>query len=421
MRASPKLLPETLRYFFRVRRVAVLLASGLLVAIAAQAGRPGYLVWAAALVGAVIAVEVSCRLILKRTATASPLLGVILLLDCGLFTLLLQQTGGPHNPLSIFYLIFVTLAAVLLGARWSWAIAAFTTLCFASLFWMNVSVPDHSHSSLPDPYQSHLYGMLIAYALVASTVAYLVSRLVRERSAAERGLAQVALFQERVLAFGSLAANAAHELNTPLSTISLVAHELSLSNNTCRDADFHGDLALLQREVERCRRPIRALLEATRALDEHHPKWFHVRAIVEAALTTVGCSADLSGLPRDLEVFVDPGSITRALGGLLRNATEAGGNLPVRVRGVEQHGALLIDIVDRGPGVPAEVLERIGTPFVTTKRGRGGFGLGIYTAYLTSQQYGGSLSYFREGDATVCRLHLVLPLRYVAVVKGTRA
>src|SRR6266508_861605 len=190
--------------------------------------------------GGLLAVEVVANFALgawgRRVRVTDASIAAVMLLDVLVLTVLLDLTGGASNPFSTFYLVNVALAAVLLPPRWSWALMAASLLAFAGLFLHEALVgPGHHIRMLLDQKQSmraHLHGMWVACALTAIFVVFFVQRVSSALAQRELELdvtrAQAAR-REKLASLATLAAGAAHELSTPLSTIAVVAKELERS------------------------------------------------------------------------------------------------------------------------------------------------------------------------------------------------
>jgi two-component system sensor histidine kinase RegB len=157
-------------------------------------------------------------------------LGVVFALDTLLLTALLYFSGGPANPFSAFYLVHVTIAAVVLGMRWAAVVVLLSVLSYATLFFAHVNVPamEHAHHS-GTAFSVHLQGMWVALTIAASLIAYFVTRVsgaLRAREAELLRTQELAARNEKLASLSTLAAGAAHELGSPLGTIAIAAKEL---------------------------------------------------------------------------------------------------------------------------------------------------------------------------------------------------
>ncbi|HUB07289.1 MAG TPA: sensor histidine kinase, partial [Myxococcales bacterium] len=165
----------TLRWLVRLRWVTI---GGLLLVIAfARLAVPESAALGAtlALVAAAGASNVAMDRWARRSSGASNrLLAAILAFDVLLLTALLAIAGGPGNPFSVIYLVQVTLAAVVLGARWAWALVGATVVCFGALFLIAPSHALHVHGST---FPLHLQGMWVAFGVTASLIAYFVTQI----------------------------------------------------------------------------------------------------------------------------------------------------------------------------------------------------------------------------------------------------
>ena len=169
---------------------------------------------------------------LSRSARAAALCGSALALDTVVLTLLLRDSGGPANPFSVLYLVGISLSAVVLGTRWTWLLTLLAVAGYGSLFWTSAAADAHHHA-----FASHLHGMWVAFVIAAVLTAYFVSQLASAVERRDREIAAVrerALRYERVASLSTLAADAAHELGTPLASIGVAARELERAWSGCR-------------------------------------------------------------------------------------------------------------------------------------------------------------------------------------------
>jgi len=207
--------------------------------------------------------------------------------------------------------------------------------------------------------------------------------------------------QERLASLATLAAGAAHELATPLSTIAVVAKDLERAVIAAgAPAAAADDVRLMREEVERCRRILaRMRVDAGDPAGERFAR-VSVRELVndclnaspeiDRALTVTldePTAAATTALPRH--------AFGQALRGLVDNARQAsppGTSVSLRVAADDDSRRLVFEIADRGEGISPELLARVGEPFFTTKPAGQGMGLGIFLARAIVERLGGELS-----------------------------
>ena len=391
--------------------------------------------------------------------------GIVMLLDIAILTLLLAAAGGPANPFSVFYLVHVVLAAVLLRPIWAWAACVASIVGYALIFPVHFPVPGlsmghsataheqggslpqtpvvfpvsggpsgHAHSHGPghdsaDPLHNlHLQGMLLAFATAGAFMIYFIGRIVRERATAEAAL-QIEKDRnarsERLQSLATLAAGAAHELASPLATVAVAASELrhALKDGIPAVGDMNEDVTLIQSEIARCRAILDDMAAAAGQTPLDQPESIRVtelitRMIAQSIEPSRVAVEHLSSA--DIALHAPLRSLSRALTSLLNNALLAAPTaVLVRVSANETlppthplqglRPAVTIAITDCGPGIPADVMQRIGEPFFTTRDTGQGMGLGVYIARSLVSQLGGQLRFESESGAGTT-VTVVLPL-----------
>lgn len=380
----------------------------------------------------IIAVEAATNVACHRRAAAirpiEPwMLGALMVLDVLLLTALLYLTGGAFNPFSFLYLVHIALAAVVLTAGWTWALVGLSLACFGSLFllppWPSVAGPgadlhaDHMHM--------HLQGMWVAFAVAATFIVYFVQRVRGALAERDRQLAEahdLTLRNEKLASLATLAAGAAHELSTPLSTIAVVARELEhLLVRVGGDGAPVADARLIREQVARCRA---ILVQMTAGAGEsigETTETLTVGVLLNEAVEGLGSRGQIELFAGDAAsrlVNVPRGAVVRAIRNVLKNALEASQNgQPVQVRASVSRGECFFEIEDHGSGMPPPVLARAGEPFFTTKEPGMGMGLGLFLSRAVFQRLGGRLALDSElGKGT--RVRLVMPLRDPASATG---
>lgn len=339
----------------------------------------------------------------------------VMLLDLLLLTGLLYFSGGPANPFSIFFLVNLALAALLLPAASAWLLTGSSILCFTLLILTHRPLPEVEPVDLrpllgPDRWRwpnVAQQGLWVAYTACSTVIVYFVARLRDELRRVDRQLReaeQARARAEKLEALGTLAAGAAHELSTPLSTIAVAARELERSLDAAAvDAELHEDLSLIRSELERCRSILdRMSLKAGHSVAESPAP---IRVADLAAEATAGLPR---GVPVELRLEDEVADMTvsgltiqlgQALRGLVKNAIDAtltaDRQAPVEVRaaavGDQADPFVLVEIRDAGAGMSPETAARAGEPFFTTKPPGEGMGLGLFLAHSVIARGGGRL------------------------------
>ena len=286
-------------------------------------------------------------------------------------TALLALTGGLQNPFCLLLVAPVTVAAASLPGRLAVLTGLLVLIATIGLFYWAMPLPWQEGTELELPI---LYRFGVALALVTGVVftAAYVWRVAADAEKLELALAttqDVLQREQRLAALGGLAAAAAHELGTPLATIQVVARELLRAST--KEGAAAEDAALILQQAERCREILKRLSQQPEEGD--------------AAFAEVGLKALLEevvephrGFDLEFEVAVRTASgepaprvrrlpeVIHGLSTLVENAADFA-NTRVRVQALVDAGFIEIEVVDDGPGFPADILPRLGEPYVTSR------------------------------------------------------
>lgn len=369
-----------------------------------------------AVVAVLVAINVALLGVLRRRRTLSARAVTLnLLADTAALTTLLVWTGGAMNPFTTLYLLHVALAGVLVGRLQSLVVASFAVVCFGALLVARPEAIHVWHSA--SMFDLHVKGMWLAFALTAWAVWFFVSRVAEALKQRERDLARAQLDMsraERLATVGTLAAGAAHELNTPLGTVMILVAELR--DTLAKDSSALATLATVRAELERCK----AILSRMRPPEESDiaPERIELAAFVRDCCQrwsashgdgAVSVSIDASA---ETAVVVAPrAALELALSGLLDNARRAH-----RDRAITDAVSVSLRVAsnecwttvrDRGEGMSDEVRTRASEPFFTTREPGDGMGLGLFLSRATAERAGGRLEI--ESNPGDTRVSLVLP------------
>lgn len=356
----------------------------------------------------------------KLTALTDAVTFVLLTIDVVLLTLLLWYSGGPANPLTLLYVVHVALGAVMVPPGLGWTVGALVVFCYGTLFVLPHPIGGTfavSSLLLGSPgFRDHLLNQWWAFTGVAMLLAYFVTRVTSSLILRERELASFArraARSEKMASLATLATGAAHELGTPLGTIGLVAKELQRAIDRDRPkAELLDDARLIASQVERCRTIIDSM-RSEAGVGYEMPEKLALGEVMDKAREKLPPGyPDRLNVDGEFNGFVwgPRRSLCQALRNLLKNALDAGDDeARVRVNGELAGDVFRLEIRDQGGGMAAEVLDRVGEPFFTTKEAGRGMGLGLFVTQAVIERVGGQIELESElGHGT--RVTVVLPL-----------
>ncbi len=322
--------------------------------------------------------------------------------DTAQLALLLGLTGGLSNPFLLFLIAPVTVAASSLRSSFT-ALIALLAIGLAALMPIGAAdLPwqDGETLTLPPLFEAGHFAALcigiIFFALSALRINEDEAKLVQALDAASVVMSR----EQRLSALGAMSAMTAHELGTPLATIHLVARELEREIDA--QSPHREDVALIADQAERCRQILRELGRAREADDIVHAQ-MPVSALVEEA------AAPHKGLGVALRVTYERGEsgedrvpvirrspeILHALGAFIENAVSFA-DTEVRVVASWTKDQIIVIIRDDGPGFAAEVMPKLGEPYVSQRSeahlGGGDMGLGFFIAKTLIERTGGRVA-----------------------------
>src|SRR5688572_20592079 len=327
-----------------------------------------------------------------------------LAVDIAVLTWLVGWSGGLENPFSSLFLLPIALSILSLPTVWVWATAAASVLGFGLSVVFGRSLP-HVHSMMGDTFNLHKAGMLVNFLVSAAVLLIFLVRIAALWRARERELASLRerfTRNEGIVALATHAASVAHELNTPLATLTLMVDELAANEALTRE-----DCNTMRAIVDQCRDRVRALAAPAIDVDKTSlvnledviDRWQLVRPAIELRR-----SGSIAGHQR-----VDP-AVGHLLQTLLNNAADAS----------EQSGSQQVDLAlefgedilrgeirDYGPGFAESAPVLPGTLFRTSKPG--GLGIGLALSHATVERLGGELTMQPPGEGRGTRVAFRLP------------
>jgi len=300
---------------------------------------------------------------------------------------------------------------------YAWGFVLVTSACLAFLaVW-------HQPLLLPPSADARLSlvqaGALVNFILIAVLLVAFVTRTtqnVRARDAYLADARQQAAEQDHIVRMGLLASGAAHELGTPLASLSVILSDWKRMPELTANADLVSDIVEMQAEVERCKTIVTGILMSAGEARGEAPTITTLGAFLSEIVADWGDKSNdamaiiLRGPARDPRIIADP-ALKQVFSALLDNAHEAGAERMI-IAATLDGDLLLVEFNDDGPGFSPDILERVGQPYQSTK-GRAGAGLGLFLLVNVMRKLGGGVvaANRRDGGGSV---RLTLPLEALA-------
>lgn len=322
-------------------------------------------------------------------------------IDLIALTALLALSGGASNGFVALLLLPVAVVSVLLPALAGYLFAAAAVLAYSLLLWLGdlTLIQPGTHSehamqgSVMRPFSRHMWQMWWAFVISAVLISWFIAgqaKLIRQKSARLNQLQQQQLRQEQALAIATYAANAAHDLATPIQNLLLLTEELQ---------PLHNEQPVLQeidQQLKRCQQIIQQLRDnagkwrlqqptALLPLIEHSlQSWMVTRPEISVQLS--------SNSDDSICQIAEPASVSSALFQILDNAADASarsGQPKLEVALKLENQQISLCIIDFGEGLSEQRLLELGQLPQSSEQG---LGLGQFLANISIERLGGSIA-----------------------------
>jgi len=325
----------------------------------------------------------------------------LLAVDIAELAILLFLTGGLQNPFAFLFLGPVLISATALPARMTSMLAGFAMVCATVLMFIHYPLPWSSEDPLELP-QPYMIGVWLALLLCIGYISIYAWQIIEESRQLAEALAatEIVLTREQHLTqLDGLAAAAAHELGTPLSTIALVSRELQKALG--ESSPHADDVKLLREQVQRCGDILGKLTQLPSPGEPFER--MKLSSLIEEVVAPhrnfgVAIAVSTPVAAGEEPVVARNPAIMYGLGNLVENAIDFARER-VEVAAEWSADKVAVTINDDGPGFPPEIMDRMGEPFVTGRRRRQraanenpGLGLGFFIAKTLLERSGATLS-----------------------------
>ena len=333
-----------------------------------------------------------------------------LLFDVAALTAQLYFSGGISNPFISLFLLQVIIGAILLRVIYAWLIAALTIICYVWLSFHYQELHAFHHHESGEFFNLHLHGMLISYVFAAILLLIFVTKIIKNLKEGDQKinlLKRQSLEKEQVIRMGLLATGAAHELGTPLSTISVILGDWK---KTDLKKDLLEDVEVIELQLSRCKKILSEILIDSGKVRAEEARLVTVKEIFDELIKEWSNSRKPQNLIYNFhgestkEIIFD-NILSQAFFNIFDNALEASPNfvsVNIEATGIDA----TINIEDHGKGFSDEILKEIGKPNLTTKNSSG---LGLFLALNTFDRIGGKLEIKNLIDGA--RVIVTIPLK----------
>lgn len=349
---------------------------------------------------------------------------------------LLYLTGGATNPFTWIFLLPVILTAIILPHAYTWYMVILTTTLYTVLIPYHATLttiephlmhmdmatmPASVHESQDQEFFNfHILGMWFGFVCSAGLVGFFAVQLSNTIKAGERILAETrekALQDERIVALGTLAASAAHDMGTPLGTMAIIAHELKDDYSLEVHAELHEKMHIMQDQINRCKKALSVMSASAGELRAESGHIIVLSDYLDEVINQwrsqqpgVKLNLELNpNAPLDQTILAEL-TLTHALINILNNAAkvtpiEKGIDFSIKPCNVENFVGIRIQ--DYGPGMPDELLEKVGkSPLNNNNEG---LGVGLFLTYSTINRLGGTIDISNSPSGGAC-VDIFLPL-----------
>jgi two-component system, sensor histidine kinase RegB len=325
----------------------------------------------------------------------------LLALDIVELAVLLYLTGGLQNPFSFLLAGPVLISAAALPKRMTLLLGVLVFICATILvrFYYPLPWPEEEPLEIPRLYMIGVWLSLVLAIGYISIYAWQITEESRQLSDALAATELVLAREHYLTQLDGLAAAAAHELGTPLSTILVVARELEREIEV--DSRFAEDIRLLREQAQRCRVILGKLTELPAPGEPFE------RMKLSALIEEVVAPHRGAGVAIEVEIVRDDPNepvgarnpaVLYGLGNILENAVDFARER-VQVTATWTDDNVVVEVNDDGSGFPPEIIDRMGEPYITSERGRRmrgrempGLGLGFFIAKTLLARSGAKIS-----------------------------
>lgn len=358
-----------------------------------------------------------------------------LAIDVISLALILYLTGGASNPIIWLFLLPLIITAITLPQIYTWYMMLLTTSLYTLLIAYNIPLPKIGEETftfnpqgekfITPPFNSSaaffstkVFGMWVGFIFCASLVAYFVVSMAKTLRERERRLSEArenALRDERVIALGTLAASAAHDMGTPLGTMAIITHEIKQEQQGQNKTDLFEKMQLIEEQITRCKKALSVMSASGGEMRAESGKIMEIATYLDELLTVwrsqqPSIKINLMITPEHSQTcqIIADRTLIHSIINILNNAARATNP----IKGIDfiakwDSKWLNIKIKDYGSGFKPEILAQVGKEPISTENQ--GLGVGLFLTYASINRLGGSIEIYNIPNGGACT-EMTLPL-----------
>lgn len=361
---------------------------------------------------------VSLRMYGKQTDISEKAYFAQLMVDVIFLTVLMYFSGGYTNPFISLYLFPIMIAGSTLPRFYAWLTGGVVLLCYSFLVFFYEPIFATHMGQGSDGFHLHLVGMWFTFVLSVGLIVFFVMRMsdaLRERERRLADMREKAARDEHIIALGTQAAGAAHEIGTPLATMAVMVKELQ--NERKDEVALVLKLGVIRSQIDRCKETMSRMSARAGQFKAVAGRSMNLKAYLEEIFSSWQSLRSDSVLDLDISgcdpapVIVIDETLTQSIFNVLNNAFEASPQR-IDVRAIWSTELLELEIRDHGKGLNEMALQSLGEPFFTTKES--GHGLGLFLTQAVMHRLGGEVRFSNHTEGGAC-VNISLPLAKLAV------
>jgi len=331
-------------------------------------------------------------------------------------SVLLYFGGGASNPFVSFFLVPITISAAILPWTYTWAVAGISLACYTFLLFfyrpLSILMPeDMNMSSMGGLPNLHIIGMWCNFIVSAVLITYFVVKMaaeIRSQDIKLNDYREDNMRNEQILAVATQAAGTAHELGTPLNTMTILVREMA--DDYQENPALAKDIATLEMQLASCKKSLQEMVKRADLRNARKARQSAIPAFIEQILEQWGLLRPEVRLNQKFiaanespQIHVDS-TLQQAIVNILNNAADASPEgIDLAVDWNTENWTLTIR--DYGKGVDEEMMAYLGSEIVSNKEK--GMGVGMILSQASIERMGGEVSissHPEQGTLTQIRL-----------------